>query len=262
MDVILPTNYRPERLNSTLSSLLLQDLNDQRTLHLVDNSRQGVVCDKQISKLLVAFRRTGWKVDYVRTQLKTISRLKLQALSLGTDACITLLDNDIVFTRADTLKSLLTVLENYDVACVSPLAYDVDSERPILNGFAYMYDSVASDENGVSEGNIALGPCLCMWREDFEAVKPQWCPDLPYMEDQVLVHFLKKRRGYAFLKTHMVLHFSYAEKPTYRFDNREVLAYLESKLMTDPTLKDLRDLRSNGRDGADFPRRVMRKWRG
>ena len=255
MDIIIPTNHRPHRLITTLSTLYTQQIDEEKRLVLVDNSREDIFSVKQIDKLLKAFRNSGWSVEQYYSKEKSISRLKKEALKKGQNNLVALIDNDILFTRPDTLTSLAKVLREYDVACVSPLGYELDDERPVLNEFAHMYDQVLFDENGVGEGNIALGFFLMMNREDYLKNRQYWCDDLPYMEDQVLVHFLKKNRGYAFLN-HAIYHIAYDEKPTYVFNDEEVIQYLEKK---GEDYSNLLKLRRERKDGAEFSKPIQRK---
>ena len=256
MDIIIPTNYRPDRLNTTLSSLLIQNISGEKGLYLIDNGQDSILENKQIVKLIKVFKKSGWSVNYYRLSPSTISHIKHYALSLGSDEYVCLIDNDMIFTRNDTLSQLQDVLEQYDVAAVSPLAYEVDNERQVLNEYIYMYDLVKEDSYGVSEGNIALGICICLRRSEYLKIRHLMCVDFPYMEDQVLVHFLKKIKGYAFLKTHYVFHFSYADDITYVFNDKDVEKYFHEKSKKDKRYEDLYKLRLDRLDGAQFNKPV------
>ena len=258
MDVVLPTHYRPDRLNSTLSGLLLQELHEPARLLLVENGDPPVTQHRQIGKLIAALRSKGWRVEVHPCGESGIATIKQYGMSLVDSTSAVLVDNDVVFTRHNTLLRLEWVLQNYDVAVASPLAFDVDGERPVLNEYAYMYRLVAPDEQGVSEGNIALGLCLAIVREDYECVKHLVCPELPYMEDQILVHFLKKRRGYAFLHDQIIYHVSYAGDNSYVFDDKEVVQFLEAKAADCPEYGSLLALRRDLKDGADFSKPIRR----
>lgn len=254
MDIIIPTNYRPHRLITTLTSLYLQKLNGKNNLILVTNGKKNVLKIKQIKKLIKAFKRKGYTVTCKTTKQKSISRIKKYALKFAKQETIVLMDNDILFTRCDTLKTLEKILKIYDIGCISPLGYELDNEHPVLNDFKHRYNSVKYDVNGVGEGKIALGFLLVIKRSDLKKNIKYWCNDLPYMEDQILVHFLKKNHGYAYLKNHMVYHIAYREKPKYVFNNIEIINYLGKK---GPEFKDLLNLRKKHKDGADFDKGVL-----
>jgi len=71
-----------------------------------------------------------------------------------------------------------------------------------------------------------------------------------------LVHFLKKIKGYAFLKTHCVFHFSYADDITYVFNDKDVEKYFQEKSKKDKRYADLYKLRLDRLDGAQFNKPV------
>ena len=133
MDVIIPSHYRPERLNSTLTSLLLQDVEKCCHLMLVENGLPRVTDDRQITKLLKAFQARGWDVSIHRSDKKGIAAIKQDAMTHARDAIVILIDNDVIFTRADTLSRLAWAIGEYDIGGISPLGYDLDDERPVLN---------------------------------------------------------------------------------------------------------------------------------
>ena len=258
MDIVLPTHYRPDRLNTTLSGLLLQELHEPARLLLVENGNPPVTQHRQIGKLIAALRCKGWRVEVHPYGGSGITAIKQYGMSLVDSTIAVLVDNDVVFTRNNTLLRLEWVLRNYDVAVASPLAFDVDGERPVLNEYAYMYELVVPDEQCVSEGNIALGLCLAIVRNDYESVEHLLCPELPYMEDQILVHFLKKRRGYAFLHDHIIYHVAYAGDSSYAFDDYEVVSFLEAKAADYPEYGSLLALRRDLKDGAEFTKPIRR----
>ena len=256
MDVVLVSNDRPRRLAATLGSLLAQEINEERRLFLIDNGAAAHSSPSFVS-ILRAFQRIGWSVNVLTTHLDTISRVKHFAYSQATDEIVIALDNDVLFTRADTLSAMAETLRGYNVAAVSPLAYDIDDQRPILANDQHYYSEVTPDSNGVAEGLTALGLCLGFRRSDFMAVRKFWCQDFPYMEDQILVHFLKQRRGYAHLHNHVVYHVSIAETPSYVFDHDEVIAYLTRRAQKQPEYQPLLELRMSGEDAAAFRREVV-----
>jgi hypothetical protein len=258
MDIVLPTNYRPDRLNSTLSGLVLQTLCEPARLLLVENGDPPVTRHHQIDKLIAVLRSKGWHIEVHPCNESGIAAIKQYGMSLVDSSIAILVDNDVVFTRHDTLLRLGWVLRNYDVAVASPLAFDIDGERPVLNEYAYMYGLVVPDEQGVSEGNIALGLCLAIVREDYECIKHLLCPGLPYLEDQILVHFLKKRRGYAFLHDHIIYHVAYAGDNSYVFDDNEVVRFLEGKATGCMEYGSLLALRRDLKDGAEFSKPIRR----
>ena len=256
MDIIITTNYRPNRLLTVLSTLFLQNLSDEKRLVILDNSRKNICSIKQIDKILKAFKKHNWEVEIYYSNETSISKLKKEALDKSKDEYIALIDNDIMFTRHDTLEKLKNVLINYEVACVSPLGYELDDEHPILNEYAHLYNEVLYDENGVGEGIVALGCFLVIRRSEYLKIEKFYCNDFPYMEDQILVHFLKKNKGYAYLKNHIIYHIGYSEKPTYRFDEEYVIKYLESK---DENYKELLKLRIKRKDGAQFSKPIIKR---
>ena len=256
MDIIIPTNYRPHRLITTLSSLFLQDLSGQNRLVIIDNSGEDIFKIKQIQKLITAFRTKGYTVETLYSTYRSISKIKKEALEKATHSTIALLDNDLLFTRADTLSALEHVLNSYEIAGVSPLGYELDHEKKVLNEYSHKYDEIEYDENGVGEGNIALGFFLMLNKDEVNKNIEYWCDDLPYMEDQILVHFLKKSKGYAYLRGHIVYHIAYDENPSYIFNEEDVVSYLEKK---GPRYQDLLDLRKYGKDGAEFNKQIKRK---
>jgi len=258
MDIVLPTHYRPDRLNSTLSGLLVQNLIGPARLLLVENGEPAVTHHHQINKLITALRYKGWYVEIHSCAESGISAIKQFGMSLVQSTIAILLDNDVIFTRHDTLSRLEWVLHHYDVAVASPLAYDVDSERTVLNEYAHLYGFVVPDDQCVSEGNVALGLCLAIVQEDYEAIKELLCPAFPYFEDQILVHFLKKRRGYAFLHDHIIYHVAYAGDTSYQFDDEEVIRLLERKTTENPEYRHLLELRRNLKDGAEFSKPIKR----
>jgi len=258
VDIVLPTHYRPARLNSTLSGLLSQEMDEPARLLLVENGDSPVTQHRQVGKLLTALRHKGWRVEVHPCGESGIAAIKQHGMSLAESDVVVLLDNDVLFTRHDTLSRLAWVLLNYDVAVASPLAFDVDDERPVLNEYAYMYELVVPDEEGVSEGNIALGLCLAMVRKEYEQVMHLLCPELAYLEDQILVHFLKRRRGYAFLQDHIIYHAAYADDISYEFNDDEVVRFLEKKAAGCSEYEALLALRRDLKDGAEFSRPVRR----
>ena len=98
-----------------------------------------------------------------------------------------------------------------------------------------------------------------MRMDDYKAVQSLLCPDFPYLEDQILVHFLKKRRGYAYLHDHIIYHVSYAEDTNYSFDDEEVIRLLERKTAEKPEYRHLLDLRRSLKDGAEFSKPIRRR---
>lgn len=258
MDIVLPSHYRPDTLCSTLTGLLSQELGESARLVLVENGDPQVTQHPQVRKLLLALRHKSWCVEVHPCAISGVAAIKQHGMSLASSNIVVLLDNDVLFTRHDTLSRLAWVLRHYDVAVASPLAFDVDNERPVLNEYAYMYGLVLPDKSGVSEGNIALGLCLAMRREDYEQVKHLLCPELPYLEDQVLVHFLKTRRGYAFLHDHIVYHVAYTEDTSYLFDDDEVVRFLEEKAARCSEYSHLLSLRRELKDGAEFSKPLRR----
>jgi hypothetical protein len=259
IDVILPSGHRPHRLNTTLSGLLLQKIDSPKRLILVQNSGYQVAEDPQIQKLLRALCCVGWSVRLETSSKTSISAIKLASLELAEAPVVVLLDDDVIFTRHDTIEALRWVITEYDVAAVSPLAYDVDCERPVLNEYAFMYGLTKPDEYGVSEGNIALGLCICFVRKDYDQIRHLMCPDFPYMEDQVLVHFLKRLRGYAFMHRHILYHASYPEPSKYEFDDLAVVHYLEERNSKNAEYSHLLELRREERDGADFSKPICQR---
>lgn len=259
VDCVVTTHDRPVRLSCTLASLMLQQMETKRRLYLVDNSRNGVTVHPQVRKVLRSMRLSGWAVNHVRDASRTIVGVKRRALDCGVQPYLLLLDNDVLFTRPDTVQTLSRTLDAYEIGAVSPVAYDVDDDRVVLNPYVEAYDRHRSDDNGVTEGSVALGVCLAIRRSDLTPVLRYWCEDLPYMEDQILVHFLKRRRGYAYLRQHTVLHIGYAEAATYTFDDDEVVAYLTQRAAKEPGYEPLLALRRQLKDGADFPKPVERR---
>ena len=258
MDIIIPSHYRPQRLVTTLTSLYLQKLPGDNRLILAANGDQDVRSVPQVQKLLAAFRRKGFVVEQTYCEEKTISKIKRKALEMANQPIVALLDNDILLTRHDTLRALEQVLHNYDVACVSPIGFELDDDRPVLNEYSHLYETIHFDAQGVGEGTIALGFLLVMNRKDVQRNMMYWCDDLPYMEDQILVHFLKKNRGYAYLN-HPVYHMAYKEAPSYEFDEDAVVRYLQTK---GPEFNDILELRMLRKDGAAFEKPIQRKDNG
>ncbi|NEO28875.1 MAG: glycosyltransferase [Symploca sp. SIO3C6] len=258
MDCIIPTHDRPIRLACTLSSLLSQQLNT-RKLYIVDNSVNNVCQALPVQKMLNALRFMHWEIKIICSKAKSITEVKLEALHQGNSPYLVLLDNDVVFTRADTIKCLEFILEEYEVSAVSPVAYDVDGDRAVLTPYISAYDRYAPDVNGVLEGTVALGACIALTRSEVEEVLNFWKWTLPYMEDQVLIHFLKTRGGYAFLRNHTILHCGYRETPSYYFNDDEVINHLEDLVKQDVRYLKLLELRRELKDGADFPRKVIKK---
>ena len=258
MDLIVVSNGRPNRLMATLGTLLTQHVRSPKSLHLVDNSFGVLDSCRPLKKVLKAFEREGWDTHYIVTDLPTISQVKHFAYQQGADELIVAIDNDILLTRHDTVEEMLRVLEEYDVAVVSPLGFDADCERPILKNDEHYYWEVEPDEHGVAEGLTALGLCLGMRRSDLRAVFQYWRLDFPYLEDQILVHFLKKRRNYAHLHRHSVIHVSLLEEPSYVFDREEVLSYLDELGEVRPEYKEIADLRRRGEDAASFRKPLRR----
>jgi glycosyltransferase involved in cell wall biosynthesis len=259
MDCVIPTHDRPVRLACTLASLLQQQWHGPRRLFVVDNSQHDVCSSVPVKKLLQAMRHVGWEIYHQRSQARSITEVKLQALRCGDSKYLVLIDNDVLFTRPDTIAALAQVLDTYEVGAASPVAYDVDDERAVLNPYVSAYDRYPPDARGVLEGTVALGPCMALVRSEVEEVLKFWRWSLPYMEDQVLVHFLKARRGYAYLRHHILLHCGENEVPSYHFDDGEVVRHLEALVAEDSRYLPLLALRREGRDGADLPREVVRR---
>jgi hypothetical protein len=234
----------------------MQELDGPKRLVIVDNSKKNICSIKQIQKLFKAFEKQYWQIDVYSSKEKSISKLKKEALEKAQHNIVALIDNDILFTKPNTLSSLRNVLNEYDISCISPLGYELDNEKPVLNEYSYMYDDIKYDENEVGEGTIALGFFLMLKRKDYLLNKVYYCDDFPYMEDQILVHFLKKHRGYAYLRNQIVYHIAYAENSTYSFDNEQVIRYLESK---GDEYSDLLALRKESKDGAEFSKPIRRK---
>lgn len=261
MDIIVTSNERPLRLMATLGSLLSQERTGPWRLLLVDNSEHGLLRHHAVAHLLSAFRRAGWRAEHRRTDLQLIPQLKRYGLSLATSELVTFLDADTVFLRGDTLATMEQTIRKYDVAAVSPLAYDASDERAVLAADSYLYDLEEPDDAGVAEGLTALGLCLLLARSDVLPVMHLWCDELPYFEDQILVHFLKKRRGYAHIMRHQVMHLGVSAGASYEFDDQEILRLLAEKAAADPAYSELLTLRTAGLDGACV-RQALRKRSG
>ncbi len=258
MDVIIVSNNRPQRLAATLGTVLIQSVNEDKRLILIDNSMGVIVQSKPISKLLEAFKLEGWEVSVRETDLKTISQVKHYAYQQGNDEIVIAIDNDVLFVRHDTLASMAWALRHYEIGAVSPLAYDIDNERPILGNDQHYYHESTPDENGVAEGLTALGLCLGFRRCDLDYAMRYWCLDFPYLEDQIIVHFIKRRRGYAHLHRHIIYHVSIDEQPSYVFCDEIILAYLEEKAKHSAEYMDILHLRQQGEDAAAFAKAVVR----
>jgi len=259
MDVIIASHDRPQRLAATLGSLISQEVSEKLHLFIVDSSCEGLLRHKPLEKILKVFETRGWTITIDRTTLRTISEIKYFALQQGQDEHLVAIDNDVLFTRSDTLQAILEVLTYYDVAAVSPIAFDADDERPILKNDEYLYYVSQPDGNGVAEGLAALGLCIGMNRTDLQSVIHFWCCDFPYMEDQVLIHFLKKRRGYAHLHSHVVYHLSVNETPSYVFDKEEVLKYFSDRALYEKEFREIVDLRKQDLDAAAFRKPLERR---
>ena len=76
-------------------------------------------------------------------------------------------------------------MERYDIAAVSPVAYDVDEERPVLEPYTGAYDKYPPNEDGLMEATVALGPCLAMNRADVDEVLSFLTWDLPYRQSRI-----------------------------------------------------------------------------
>lgn len=259
MDCVVPTNHRPERLACMLATLLTQQIDDERRLYLVDNSGGDIRDVRVVRKVLTALQRAGWHIEHRRSGARSVTEIKLEALRTGTAPRFALIDNDILFTRGDTLQALLRVLDGYDVAIASPVAYDLDDDRPICVYCEPGYDRYAPDANGVVESTTSFGTCMVMRRDDVEAVLREWRWQLPYLEDQVLAYFLKHRRGYACLRTHSVLHWGESEAPTYEFRFDDVIGHVRELLRDDPRWQLFLELQLANRDAVDFPKKVERR---
>lgn len=242
-----------------LATLLIQDLVGPRRLYLVDNSRHDVCASAQVGKVLKAMRRTEWHIEHRRSSASSPSAIKREALNLGDAPYLVLMDNDMLFTRGDTLSALKTVLDEYDVAAASPIARDLDDDRPMLDEYAAAYDAHPVDDRGVMEGDVALGICMAMRRDDLTSALPYWIDELPYLEDQVLGHFLKRGRGYAYLRWHSVLHVGWHESPSYAFDDGDVVRCLERRAARESAYYHLLELRRQSKDGAGFSRPIRRR---
>ncbi len=259
MDCIIPTNHRPARLACMLGTLLTQQLEGERRLHVVDNSGGDIREERAVRKMLAALAKTGWELHYRPSGARSVTEIKVEALRCGSDRVLALLDNDILFTRGDTLQSLVNVLGTYDVAIASPVAYDLDDDRPICVHCEPSYDTYTPDANGVVESTTSFGTCMVMLRDEVEAVLREWRWQLPYLEDQVLAYFLKQRRGYACLRTHHVLHWGESETPTYVFRFGEVIEHVNELLASDERWKLFLDLQLANRDAVDFPKQLERR---
>jgi hypothetical protein len=259
MDCIVPTNHRPQRLACMLATLLTQQIEGERRLFLVDNSSGGIGRDHGVRKMLAAFRASGWEVEHRISSARSVTEIKVEALGCGTDPYLALIDNDILFTRGDTLQALRNILDLYDVAIASPTAFDLDLDRPICVNCEPNYDRQVPDENGVVESVVSFGTCMVMRREEMEPVIRSWRWRLPYLEDQVLAHFLKRNRGYACLRTHSLLHWGETETPTYMFHFDDVIGHIRELLADDPQWQLFLDLQLADKDGVDFPKSVERR---
>jgi hypothetical protein len=204
------------------------------------------------------FRKTGWQIRVIETSLSTISQVKHFAYSQGESEYMVCLDNDILFTDPFTIQSIIDTLKNYQIAAVSPIAYDIDDEHPILKHDQHYFCEVIPDENGVSEGLTALGLCLGICRSDLKKVIKYWCLDFPYMEDQIIVHFLKKLKGYAHIHNHVIYHISLKEDPSYFFNNEEVINYLRKLSKNNREYLDILSLRIKNQDSCSFRKEVQR----
>lgn len=257
MDVIIPTDYRPNRLISTLSSLITQNMPEKSNrLVMVNNGEPDVFKYPHFLKLLQSFKRLNWEIELVYSKYNSISQHKYFALSHIKSENVALLDCDILFTNSDTLSDLSAALDEYQIAAISPLGYEVDEEKPVLNEYAHLYSETEVDSNGICDGLVALGFFIVFKKADFDTVSKFWCHDLPYMEDQILIHFMKKHKGYAYHTKHVVYHLSYKEDMCYVFDDDEVVRYLSGK---GQEYYDLLQLRKAEKDGAHFIKSV-KKW--
>jgi hypothetical protein len=246
-------------LACTLCTILQQQLDGPRRLFLIDNSEYGIMRSLPVRKVLRALSQMGWEIEHRRSSAKTITDIKIEALGCGHSSHLVLIDNDVLFTRADTIKALRDALEQYDIAAVSPVAFDVDSDRVVLTPYIDAYDRYPANEHGLLEGTIALGTCVALARDDVKEVLRFWKWSLPYMEDQALIHFLKARRGYAYLRHHIVMHCGYDEQPSYNFDDDEVVRYLERLCVEDERYSALLGLRRELKDGADFAKGLVKR---
>lgn len=256
MDCVIPTNDRPSRLACTLSTLLLQQGCEPRRLYLVDNSERGVCEAIEVKKAIRALQYAGWDVVHRRSEARSITAIKMEALRCGNDPYLVLIDNDILFLRSDTVASLEAALDRYQLSAVSPVAFDLDEDRAVLGPYIDAYDRYPPNRDGLLEATVALGTCIAMNRRDVEEVLSFFRWELPYMEDQAIAHFLKQKNGYAYLRDHAVLHCGYKEQPSYVFDDLEVVQYLETLCAQEDRYCELLELRRACRDGADFPRGI------
>jgi hypothetical protein len=136
MDCVIPTNDRPSRLACTLSTLLpQQQCAGAPRLFIVDNSERGVCESIEVKKAIRALQYAGWKVVHQQSRARSITEIKMEALRCGDDPFLVLIDNDVLFLRPDTIAAMQTALERYDLAAVSPVAFDLDEDRPVLGPF-------------------------------------------------------------------------------------------------------------------------------
>jgi hypothetical protein len=259
MDCVVPTNFRPARLACMLSTLLTQQLDEERRLYLIDNSGVDIRGEQAVRKTLTALQARGWDVHYRSSDARSVTGIKLEALRCGSDATLALIDNDIHFSRGDTLQALRNVLADYDVSVASPVAHDLDGDRPLCVHCEPSYDRYEPDANGVVESTTSFGTCMVLRRDDVEEVLREWRWRLPYLEDQVLGYFLKHRRGYACLRTHAILHWGESETPTYEFRFDEVIAHVRELLALDPRWQLFLELQLADRDAVDFPKKPERR---
>lgn len=259
MDIVIPTCGRELRLSATLSSIAAQLEGLFGRITILCNNGFSVSSSSVLRKILRAIEASGWTVDVAETRANTISTIKQEAIALSTDDLLMLVDEDVLFLKPGTVTALARGLEILSADAISPIGFEVDDDRPILNDFAVEYGCCEFKEGVYTEGRVALGMCILMTAAGREVALKHWCTDLPYMEDQIILHFIKKASNYLWCHSHPVVHLSSYEDQAYIFDDSEVVRYLETLCIERPEYGHLLELRRTASDGVAFRKVVTRR---
>ena len=257
MDVVIPTCGRIERLIVTITSLINQQMDCDRRLILLGNNGFDPHENWTIRALLSAARIKGWITQIHTTKATSISSIKLKALTIACQSPSMLLDEDVFLASQDTLSRLLRAVTYYDADAASPIGFELDDEHPMLNECASSYSLSDMHSDGCSSGHMAVGCCLLFTSVGREIALQKWCAELPYMEDQLIVHFIKRHSNYVLCHDVPIIHLGKNTDSLYCFDNRSVINFLTDKVRNDETFRQLLKLRECELDGADFHKPLL-----
>jgi hypothetical protein len=235
----------------------LQNIHEGLVVRLVCNNGFRPEWHHPAVELLKAYSRTRhvtYSLHFISE--RSISTIKYKCLCISRARFVVLLDEDTVLLKAKTLSNMRKGVQRYNADAISPLGFEVDKAKPVLNEFATYYKRTQrNDADKYFEGRIALGMCMGLTAKGRKIALTYWLRGLPYLEDQVIAHFVKRYSNYLYCSD-PVVHLASSSDKAYVCDDDEVTRYLQKLAVTDPDYEQLYCLRKAHRDGAQFRKPV------